>query len=145
MCVSTVAHSQGPGVPRLTAALPGDVVADSSVLALAALLAAVPVGPGLAGSLAAPAPVPRLAQAGPGDGVTQRPVLALASAAAVGPPVAAVARCRREGHGDVPARLGMVPQTTRSKAGEVRTNTTRDNATDNRAVSRQIRKCFGLK
>lgn len=83
-------HLQGSGVPRRAAALPRDVVAGGSVLALASLVAVVAVGALLTAVLAAPAPEARGAVARPRDGVAQGPVFALASAAAVRSPVVAI-------------------------------------------------------
>ena len=83
---------QSSGVSRCALALSGDVVTGGSVLALAFLLAPVPVGAGLTRGLAAPPSEPREADAGSSDGVTQSLVLTLTSVTAVRPPVVTVTR-----------------------------------------------------
>lgn len=91
LCCSAASHLQGSSVAGWAAALPRDVIAGSSVLALASLVTVVTIRALLTALLAAPAPEARSAVASPRDGVAQSPVLALAPAAAVRPPVITIA------------------------------------------------------
>ena len=91
LCCSAASHLQGSSVARWAAALPRDVIAGSSVLALASLVTVVTIRALLTALLAAPAPEACSTVASPCDGVAQSPVFALAPAAAVRPPVITVA------------------------------------------------------
>lgn len=85
------------GIARRAEALAGAGVAAGTVSALARQLASLAVGARRAELLAAPSTEAGGAHAGACDGVTQGAVLALARVAAVGPPVVAVAACKRRG------------------------------------------------
>lgn len=84
-------------IARRAEALAGAGVAAGTVSALARQLASLAVGARRAELLAAPSTEAGGAHAGACDGVTQGAVLALAPVAAVGPPVVAVAACKRRG------------------------------------------------